>query len=119
MRWLVGPLADQVAESIAPSRSGGRDALIEALNLAPDFLENLVLNKHPDTRRLKATPDLPTSGEPSSVMVGEAGDFTSLIGIPLQSPVLQQAGAFLLGRHHQHIKGQRLDPPLIGDGVCL
>ena len=93
--------------------------MIEALNLAPDFLENLVLNKHPDTRRLKATPDLPTSGEPSSVMVGEAGDFTSLIGIPLQSPVLQQAGAFLLGRHHQHIKGQRLDPPLIGDGVCL
>jgi len=34
--------------------------------------------------------------------VGEAGDFTSLIGIPLQSPVLQQAGAFLWGRHHQH-----------------
>jgi CheY-like chemotaxis protein len=31
-------------------------------------------------------------------MVGEAGDFTSLIGIPLQSPVLQQAGAFLLGQ---------------------
>jgi hypothetical protein len=65
MRWLVGPLADQVAEGIAPSRSGGRDALIEALNLGPDFLENLVLNKHPDTRRLKATPDLPTSLKPS------------------------------------------------------
>jgi DNA-binding XRE family transcriptional regulator len=30
--------------------------------------------------------------------VDEAGDFTSLIGIPLQSPVLQQAGAFLLGQ---------------------
>jgi len=29
--------------------------------------------------------------------VGEAGGFTSLIGIHLQSPVLQQAGAFLLG----------------------
>ena len=35
-----------------------------------------------------------------------------LIGIHLQSPVLQQAGAFLLGRHHRHIKGQRPDPPL-------
>src|SRR5262249_51788695 len=62
--------------------------------------------EHPDTRPLKVTPDLPTSREPSSVMVGEAGDFTSLIGIPLQSPVLQQAGAFLLGRHHPHIKGR-------------
>ena len=39
--------------------------MIEALNLGPDFLENLVLNKHPDTRRLKATPDLPTSLKPS------------------------------------------------------
>ena len=48
--------------------------------------------------------------------MGEAGDFTSLIGIPLQSPVLQQAGAFLLGRHHQHIKGQRPDPPLNDQG---
>jgi hypothetical protein len=38
--------------------------------------------------------------------VGEAGGFTSLIGIHLQSPVLQQAGAFLLGRHHPHIKGR-------------
>jgi len=44
-------------------------------------------------------------------LVGEAGGFTSLIGIHLQSPVLQQAGAFLLGRHHPHIKGQRPDPP--------
>jgi hypothetical protein len=43
--------------------------------------------------------------------VGEAGGFTSLIGIHLQSSVLQQAGAFLLGRHHPHIKGQRPDPP--------
>jgi hypothetical protein len=32
------------------------------------------------------------------LIVDEAGDFTSLIGIPLQSPVLQQAGAFLLGQ---------------------
>ena len=39
-------------------------------------------------------------------MVGEAGGFTSLIGIHLQSTVLQQAGAFLLGRHHPHIKGR-------------
>src|SRR5262249_48405394 len=75
--------------------------------------------EHPDTRPLKATPDLPTSLEPSSVMVGEAGDFTSLIGIPLQSPVPQQARAFLLGRHHQHSKVRPPDPPLIGDGVCL
>jgi hypothetical protein len=42
--------------------------------------------------------------------VGEAGGFTSVIGIHLQSPVLQQAGGFLLGGHHPHIKGQRRRP---------
>ena len=29
---------------IAPSRSGGRDPLIETVNLVPDFLEDLVSN---------------------------------------------------------------------------
>jgi hypothetical protein len=66
----------------------------------------------PDTRRLKATPGLANVSETELIDCGEAGDFMCLIGIHLQSPVLQQAGAFLLGRHHRHIKGQRPDPPL-------
>ena len=70
MRWLVGPLADQVAEGIAPSRSGGRDALIEALNLAPDFLENLVSNKHPDTRAAEGDAGLANVSETELIDCG-------------------------------------------------
>ena len=55
---------------IAPSRSGGRDALIEALNLAPDFLENLVSNKHPDTRAAEGDAGLANVSETELIDYG-------------------------------------------------
>ena len=44
--------------------------MIEALNLAPDFLENLVSNKHPDTRAAEGDAGLANVSETELIDYG-------------------------------------------------
>jgi len=56
---------------------------------------------------LRASRDLPTSLEPSSLIVGEAGDFKCLRDPP-QAPCLRRPGLFLWPPRHRYNAIQRL-----------